>query len=308
MIKTIRDAGGVVNARVGVQTQNAGPRGVSLSARVSKRTVLVGVPAALMMTSESGRCIQIGNALSGMPSWGELVERMLSDQHGTPEDQQRAKLCLTVWVAAERKRGAGSPWHWFLSGFPPSTGNLPRRFTGHDAQLLGGSMAALIARTFAQEDAVTYRVLAAELGGGMLGGVTEDEYAWASDINAMRVFIIPGNRPGMHTGSSKPPTALAMVPLADMFNHAHRADYNCRWKFNVATRMFEIKAGQDLSRDTQLTVSYGPTKTNAMLFQLFGFVMEPPETRAATSGARYTKVTEQKMVTWHVCAVLMMLI
>ncbi|KAG1663746.1 hypothetical protein FOA52_006115 [Chlamydomonas sp. UWO 241] len=248
-----------------------------------------------MMTSDSVPCIKIGDALAAMPSWGELVG---SIRHGTAEEYRRTKLCLTVWLAEERERGTSSPWHWFLSGLPTSTGNLPRRFTGHDAQLLEGSMAALLARKYVEGDVATYKVLVAELPEGMMAGVAEEAYVWASDINTMRVFGTPGTRPGLRIASSKPSSARAMVPLADMFNHAHGSAYNCRWKFNDTADMFQIKAGQDLdpANVTDLTVTYGPTKSNAMLFQLYGFVMEPPEASPATTSALYGRVSQHNMV------------
>ena len=62
-----------------------------------------------------------------------------------------------------------------------------------------------------------------------------------------------------------------LVPFCDLLNHSEIC--NTRWNFNHSTKYFELKATQNIPKNTELFDSYGKNKSNTLLLLYYGFTL-----------------------------------
>eukprot|EP00746_Dinoflagellata_sp_MGD_P127620 gnl/MRDRNA2_/MRDRNA2_62151_c0_seq1.p1 gnl/MRDRNA2_/MRDRNA2_62151_c0~~gnl/MRDRNA2_/MRDRNA2_62151_c0_seq1.p1 ORF type:complete len:516 (-),score=73.47 gnl/MRDRNA2_/MRDRNA2_62151_c0_seq1:48-1595(-) len=93
---------------------------------------------------------------------------------------------------------------------------------------------------------------------GQLGALTYDSFLQASMIVGSRSFGTPD--------------VLALVPVADMFNHDPRP--NAGWNYNSDTDVLLVWATVPISRGEEVLISYGE-RSNPRLLSMYGFTVHP---------------------------------
>ena len=52
------------------------------------------------------------------------------------------------------------------------------------------------------------------------------------------------------------PNVLCMVPVADLFNHGYKDEWNLMYTYDYKNKMFLMQACKDIKRGEQILVSY----------------------------------------------------
>lgn len=155
---------------------------------------------------------------------------------------------------ARRREGFFKP---YIDILPQDMSHMPMYMSDSELACLQGSAVLAKIRQEIEKTGAEYDALAGHLPPDML--FSEREYMWAKGIARSRLLNVHFM------------TDAAMVPLADMMNHA--LDENVEWG-GESKRGFVCTAARAIGPGQTLTLSYGPTRGNGALFVYYGFTIE----------------------------------
>ena len=238
-----------------------GVRGLFAGADISEGTLLLSVPAKLLLTAGIG----LGR---GWPS--SLAE---ADQ-----------IALVLMV--ESKKLEASEWHPWIASLPreynlPFTWDVESGDAGGTDAISGLRCATLIARVVAQREDARERFEAIRTLAHTFdathelrklfddSGDDDDDAVWRLYLWALSALESRGKYledEELHA------ERWAIVPVGDGFNHVSAEDANVDATFDGATRCFVYHTTRAVPRGSQLCLCYGP-HDDGTLVQSYGFVL-----------------------------------
>ncbi len=212
-----------------------------------------------------------------------------------------ARLILPIWLCYERHR-PDSLWRPYLLSLP-SKHDLP--ISWRDSELarlsnsswLGEATAADRASLLADHEASMSRLCALyppdEDGGGASGGFTDkvcstSTWLWAWGTIWSRGVSIDLVDPSASASDGIPAKlkAAALVPFADMINHAGPKHANAQASWDTARSAWIVKSVRAIRTGNEVLIVYGDSGSvhpagravggNAWLLQRYGFVQPAP--------------------------------
>jgi protein-histidine N-methyltransferase len=216
-------------------------RTVLTAAPIVPDDVVLRIPLRLLLTAEVARASVLGRAItaSGMEPRGNHV-------------------VLAACLLEEREK-ARSRFRPYLDSLPASFPTLPLFFAPDEVALLQGSCALeklAVRRGSLRRD---YRALCHAVPA--FRRFPYDDFVWARSCVITRVFglTVAGKR------------TEALVPLADMLNHAHPAETH--WAYEEDAGAFVMTAVVPIRAGDPVHDSYG-RKSNARLLVNYGFTLD----------------------------------
>ena len=237
-LQWLEDNGALLHG-IGVRTE--GDRRIAYATRPMRAGELVlFLPRRLLITSELAAASPIG-------TW--FGERKL-------ELTKNAFLAIfLLWTA--HKGGFFAP---YVDILPRDVSAMPVHFSEADLAWLEGTSALRDIRAEIERISAEYRELARHFPPDF--SFSSEEYAWAASMVRSRAFVVSaGGKPDM-----------AMVPLADMMDHAPR--HNVSWSGQSRLGFICTAAADAIAGGIDLTDNYGPSKGNGKLFSMYGFTLE----------------------------------
>lgn len=200
--------------------------------------MVLHVPPALMMTVEAAKASAIGRLIAAH----------------NPEASYQGHLAAFL---LDTKHNGGF-WAPYVDVLPPDFPEHPLFFSEAELEWLKGSYALRVVRRHKEWLKREYRALSDCLPPEKM--FSREEHAWAMVNVLTRAFStrFSGNK------------SHAMIPLADMFNHAFKP--NVLWEPESA-RGFLMIAARDVEAGAPLTDRYWK-ECNALTFAIYGFCLE----------------------------------
>jgi hypothetical protein len=216
-----------------------GLRGVHATAPVTDGELIIHVPRKLILTAEVAK-----------ESWsGKVIAAM----GGRPSDYGYMAAFLL-----ETQRESGF-WKPYVDTLPECLDHIPALFNEEELAYMTGSYTERMAkntREWVDWDFDHYnKAMPRSLQ------VTRKEFAWARCAVMSRVYNarIDGRK------------TVAMVPVADMFNHSTRP--TATWTTDMS-QGFVVTARVPMATGDAVFETYG-TRCNGTLFNVYGFVLDP---------------------------------
>lgn len=226
-------AGGAYLEPIQIRVAGDGNRSIFARRDVAEGEVLVDVPRSLVIGAIDIAGVPIAREMQGFA--GMLHSRYMP---------------LAAWLAIERRADA-SPWAPYLGALPASFPPWP---TAGLAGLEGTRARELLeARARRLDDD---RALLVDLFGDAETPPGAD-LAWGLRVARSRCFAIEG--------------AHALVPVADMFDHAPAPD--AAWTYRAEESRFVVEARRPLAAGDEIFLRYG-IHDNAHWLAGYGFVVE----------------------------------
>jgi hypothetical protein len=244
-----------------IHTGEDGSREVRAAAGMPTGGLVLHIPTTLMITAEYAKASRVGMELA----------------------KSTAALSNYVYIAAFllQARRENGYWKPYLDILPTRYDSMPFLFDeAMLAELQGTHVLPFVRNQIAWLD-YEYNALKSGLPEDMK--CTREEYAWAKCVVTTRVHSV-------RFGESQP-QSVAMVPLADLPNHAD--DANVQWN-TESTTGFVYSAARKLDAGEALTISYG-RRSNSMLFYVYGFCLND-------NPKRETEIEFPDMPADHPCA------
>lgn len=201
-------------------------------------SVVLHVPPSLMMTVEAAKASEIGRLIAA---------------HNPDASYQGV---LAAFLLDTRRNGGF--WAPYVAVLPQDFPEHPLFFSEAELEWLKGSYALRVVRRHKEWLKREYRALSDCLPPEKM--FSREEHAWAMVNVLTRAFSarFSGNK------------THAMIPLADMFNHAFKP--NVLWEPESA-RGFLMVAARDVEAGAPLTDRYWK-ECNALTFAIYGFCLE----------------------------------
>ncbi|MBL8627246.1 MAG: SET domain-containing protein [Myxococcales bacterium] len=216
-------------------------RGMVATRAIAAGEVVARIPRGLLITREHARASSVGRQLRDAG-----VE--LSSSHAT----------FAAWLCVEARRAA-SPYAPYLRSLPASYDGFALHAPADERALLLGTLTgdrlALLEHDLARDHALA--VARARL----MAGVDRATFTWARLCVGSRAFAVTID--GVTTN--------ALVPLADLINHAPTPV--TRWAYDQDAAAFTLTAVADVAAGAELTDSYG-AKSNGQLAVQYGFTLD----------------------------------
>jgi hypothetical protein len=215
-----------------------GLRGVFASGPVVEGELIIHVPRKLILTADVAKASWSGQVIAAMG--------------GRPSDYGYMAAFLL-----ETRRESGF-WKPYVDTLPISMEHMPALFSDEERQYLRGSY---IERSLkSQREWLDWDCRQYNEAMPRSLQVSREEFAWARCAVLSRVYgaTLDGHR------------TVAMVPLADMFNHSPRP--NAGWTSDM-TQGFVVTARRPIGANDVVHESYG-IRCNATLYIVYGFVLD----------------------------------
>jgi protein-histidine N-methyltransferase len=290
-------AGGATDL-VELRAHSSDFRSVHAARDVAAGEVLISVPERFMMTSEMAKASAVGQALTARcrlrasHSW--LACYLLAERHklfpptvdpaAPPEPGAEGAAPAPAKPSARATPPARNPdgssfWTPYIATLPVSYRSMPVHYDGTEWRYLNGSFIVDVVYASAEELLLEYENLLDCMPAFAAANLSRDAFVWARHAVATRLF-------GYHIGDEY---ASALVPFADMVNH--RRPRVAAWSFDAERRHFVITAVANLTRGTEITVSYGQ-KCNSRLLLNYGFASIRNEFNTAALHLDLNKTTD----------------
>lgn len=271
MPRSLKAAGVEVSPALRIRTTADKGTGLVLSAPVCANTVLIRVPQRAVLTGSMAQRV-LGTTLSG-----------------------RAALC-TLLAEGRRSAEKGDDLlglKEYLLALPARFPTLPLSFSENEAeaQLRGTVLVPALSGLWASLETERQDVM--ETLGNQLEAIwSQNRWLWAC------AAVMTRAGPGLlleHAGESNADAAsdafIAIVPLIDFANCSADPTATCRLAEDGAV---ELVVTRDLSKGTEVTISYGSQSQEQQMYT-FGFVLEesPLEIVSPLSMALPTETDDQ---------------
>ncbi|KAJ3245603.1 hypothetical protein HDU78_008940 [Chytriomyces hyalinus] len=222
-------------------------RGVQASQNIKENDVIMSIPEQFMLTER----------LAMLSDIGKRVHAALPDIYTEDEDH----LYLAVYLLDERSKGKDSFWHKYLVTLPTDFTNMAAHWGEKEIETLKESN---LYHDIYHSDVTELKEAYHTLCGAVADFCVKhsyDDYIWAR-LN-VRTRLFSAHVDGV--------LRTTMVPFADMFNHD--SENVATWRFDDATRRFEIYAEKPITPGTPITISYG-ADSNRKLLTDYGFTTD----------------------------------
>lgn len=216
-----------------------GMREMRAKGPIRQGELVMHIPRSLVVTADNLRTTPIGDLL----------------RKGNCELSFRSRIALFL-LMTRRDGGFFQP---YVDVLPEDMSYMPTFFSETELACLKGTASLRKIKDQIASLRREYRQVSDLLPPGL--AFSEQEYAWAYNVAFSRLYCVTSN--GDVEG--------ALVPLADMMNHA--TEHNVNWDGDSPLG-FICTAARRLDADTPLVITYGPRKGNGTLFALFGFTLE----------------------------------
>ena len=223
---------------LGFHRQNS--RGVYCNGRISAGEKILTIPYKSLQTSLLAEQSPIGRQIQN-------VDIELNSSHST--------LAAFLLVERTKKR---SFWQPYLQSLPQHFPTVPLFFNRAQLKELQGSQALPLTGETKKKVHQDYKAICE--GVPSFRKFKFKEFLWARTAITTRVFSLDIN--GIKVS--------AMIPLADMLNHAPAP--GTRWFYANADRAFVLEARRDFAPGEEVCISYGQ-KSNLRYFVNYGFVL-----------------------------------
>lgn len=218
---------------VRLRTEN-GDRAICASGAVRPGQLAMFIPRHLMITGEL--------------AWNSEIGRLMQ-----PLDLPGSAFLAAFLIMNKRE---GSFFKPYVDILPEDVSHMPIFLTDAELALLKGTFALRKVTEEIEGVKTEYALLAAHLPAEFQ--FSEQEYAWAKAAVRSRLLTVFFQND------------IAMVPLADMMNHA--PDKNVDW--GGESRLgFACTAAQPIAEGAPLTISYGRFRGNGTMFAYYGFTL-----------------------------------
>ncbi|CAK0864503.1 unnamed protein product, partial [Prorocentrum cordatum] len=249
-----------------------GERGIFAARDLPQGHTVLSVPVELLVTVYRAAATPLGRAVLALHE-----EEPFGDLDG---------LLLTAWLLHEGAL-AESEFGAYLGSLPSSFPGLAFNFSEAEVHACAGGLAVedyvLSRRKLLDAEFARLRALQ-EAGDLSLERFLRARFAVFSrtfTLSRMRLnFDVQMKMGKLWATSSKhglggdagKDEAMALIPLADMINHAAGAGGNAKWKYEGLGSGFEIKTRRAITAGDELLLNYGD-KGNDMLLAHYGFAV-----------------------------------
>lgn len=231
------------------ETDNAeDERGIFTSAAIPARSTLAIVPMTALLTVETAK--------ADPAIFGRIIETCREDD------------VLSLLLLREVAKGSNSKWFTHLQALPKHYHSVPN-YSEDELNAIQGSNLYVIARQWKTQIRNDFESLTSFLQdilwdtANFIGApeLTFDRYLWALSTIWSRFITIE---------KSSTVQLRAMVPLIDFLNH--RPNSQVGHAFNSSDNQLYLYTAQDLSKESEIFISYGHNP-NSRLLMLYGFCL-----------------------------------
>ena len=230
--------------------------GVTVMEKVAMQETIASIPSSLMITS----------SLAGATIMGEAIRTAFRLRNS---DWRFA--ALSMFLLEERAK-VHSFWQPYIAMFPRTVSHLAAAWNSSVTEYLQASPSRFAFEQVRVSYVAEWKQLVSELAEFAIEDIyTVDDFIWARAIVQSRVFRKTGGgtrfTSSMSTLENKRTDicgnvehVLALVPIADLLNHAQSP--NVGWGFNEDEDAFMLEAKRSMMKGDAGFDSYGSFRTN----------------------------------------------
>ncbi|KAI8621301.1 hypothetical protein BC830DRAFT_276505 [Chytriomyces sp. MP71] len=219
-------------------------RGVQASHHIKENDVIMSIPEHFLLTEKVAMDSEVG----------KRVQAALPEIYTNDEEH----LFISLFLLQERAKGPMSAWSKYFPTLPTDYTNMDPHFGEEEVKFLRESyLYEDVYSSDVEELKESYKAVC-DVMSDFCEQHSYDDYVWARLSVRTRLFSVDID--GV--------LRCAMVPYADMFNHEY--DNVASWRFDDATRRFQIYAVKPIAPGETIHISYGEESNRKFLIN-YGF-------------------------------------